>query len=985
MRRVNGVSQPFPDIRFTGQLRNSQREVVEIARRQLDDGRRRLHVIAPPGSGKTVLGLYLWAELIRRPAWVLSPNSAIQAQWAARTDLFAVGDSRQPLTANWVSTEAGDSALLTSLTYQSVTLPQRDNDDWDQQARSLWIERLIAKRQAQDPDEAEVWLNDLQTHNRDYYDQRLARYRKQVRDGLAAEGRSLDLLHASSQEALQAAGAANIGLLILDECHHLVGHWGRVLQEASERLGDPIVVGLTATPPDIRGKSSQDVRQYQTLLGEVDFEVPVPAVVKDGFLAPYQDLVQFTRPTSQELNFVSDVDQAFRNLLSLVSDTTHDTNVDTDGEGFHRDPDQDAGAPRSLLPWVVWTLAHRQLPQGPQPDWRSFEKRDPTFAESSRQLLLTLGIPLPDGVPGLTLDSDLRSLQRRIQREHQTVNSGVRSTASAATVATASALHSLPLPLLTSVLDRYIRHRLRRSSDPQDQQLAESLIARLRTLGIQITESGFQSCASPVSRVLAYSRSKALAMVRILRQEQQVMGDRLRAVVVTDYERTSAVEAEISQLLDEQAGGAIAAFREILACPETNSLDPILLTGSTVLVDQDLWPSLQPKLQDWLQQRGLQVELHTDDQGAFVQVSGGGRDWCPRVYVTMLTQMFQDGVTRCLVGTRGLLGEGWDASRANVLVDLTTVTTSMSINQLRGRSIRLDDQWKNKVANNWDVVCVAPEFTKGFDDFVRFQKKHESLFGLTDDGQIEKGAGHVHPVFQKIQPEELELAIDPINRDMLDRAGRRAACRDGWKIGQPYHGELNTGVEIGGQTRSGTRHFPAVGWFPEPWTDHSLAQTLGQVVYRALRELKKIDPGNLEVGQRQNESVRVLLTRASPEDAERFAIAISELLGPLDEARYMIPREVSVRQGNWLSRWFPEYVARWLESRQRKIVMWHRVPTELAGHQSEVRVFEKHWNRIVGRGQAVFTYRGRGRQQMEDVLESGMVPTFEVHTSQIFQ
>ena len=62
--------------------------------------------------------------------------------------------------------------------------------------------------------------------------------------------------------------------------------------------------------------------------------------------------------------------------------------------------------------------------------------------------------------------------------------------------------------------------------------------------------------------------------------------------------------------------------------------------------------------------------------------------------------------------TRALLGEGWDANKINVLLDLTTVTTSMTVNQLRGRSIRLDPQEPDKLADNWDVVCIAPEFAK---------------------------------------------------------------------------------------------------------------------------------------------------------------------------------------------------------------------------------------------------------------------------------
>ena len=79
-----GVVQPR-----VGRLFGEPARAEEVYR-ELAAGNRRLHIVAPPGSGKTVLGLYLWSECIRRRAVVLSPNSAIQAQWAARIDLFAV-------------------------------------------------------------------------------------------------------------------------------------------------------------------------------------------------------------------------------------------------------------------------------------------------------------------------------------------------------------------------------------------------------------------------------------------------------------------------------------------------------------------------------------------------------------------------------------------------------------------------------------------------------------------------------------------------------------------------------------------------------------------------------------------------------------------------------------------------------------------------------------------------------------------------------
>ena len=79
----------FGEIGFSGKLRPSQVASSEIIREQLEAGEKNLHIVAPPGSGKTVLGLYTWSDLVRLPTLVLSPNSAIQAQWVARAkELF---------------------------------------------------------------------------------------------------------------------------------------------------------------------------------------------------------------------------------------------------------------------------------------------------------------------------------------------------------------------------------------------------------------------------------------------------------------------------------------------------------------------------------------------------------------------------------------------------------------------------------------------------------------------------------------------------------------------------------------------------------------------------------------------------------------------------------------------------------------------------------------------------------------------------------
>ena len=45
----------FGEIGFSGKLRPSQVASSEIIREQLEAGGKNLHIVAPPGSGKTVL------------------------------------------------------------------------------------------------------------------------------------------------------------------------------------------------------------------------------------------------------------------------------------------------------------------------------------------------------------------------------------------------------------------------------------------------------------------------------------------------------------------------------------------------------------------------------------------------------------------------------------------------------------------------------------------------------------------------------------------------------------------------------------------------------------------------------------------------------------------------------------------------------------------------------------------------------------------
>lgn len=977
------MTTELPSLRFTGKLRPSQLDVVEIAKKKIAAGAKKLHIVAPPGSGKTVTGLYLWAMCYRRPALVLSPNSAIQVQWAARTDLFSLANGGA--VRDLVSTDPLAPAIFTSLTYQSVTLPGRGNEDIDSQALEQWRDKLIEKGQAKDPDEAHLWLEDLKRHNRDYYEQRLGSYRKVVRDAAAMGGDALKLLHGSVHATLARLKAQDVGLIICDECHHLLGHWGRVMASARELLNDPIIIGLTATPPDKDGKLEADVKRYDEFFGPVDFEVPVPAVVKDGFLAPYQDLAYFVRPLPDEISYIANADaQLYDLVLSLceirtadppdavppASDAdplpppTQESPADSDDDDAEPNvepahiapgakPERLPLKPESMKQWVVRVLTERRLAASVMKDWQAFERRDPDFAHAARCFLAVHDVPLPEDVPPLMDDVDPKEMPAT--------------------------------DYLIPVIDRYVRHRLRNSPSASDRRLAEQAIRQLRMFGVQITEVGCQPCASPVGRVMAYSKSKCQALPIILEAEARVLGDKIRAVVVADYEKTSAVSAEVEHLLNDEAGGAIAAFKAVINDARTEGLDAILVTGSSVLIDDDLYDKFLAAANAWLLQKKVDVQLEMHEEAGFHVLSGNGSDWSPRVYVEMITELFQRGLTRCLVGTRGLLGEGWDANKINVLIDLTTVTTSMTVNQLRGRSIRIDPQEALKLANNWDIVCLAPEFSKGFDDYKRFKAKHQTLYGVTDDGAIEKGVGHVHPAFTDLRPELLEDSIITLNEDMLRRITRREQVRELWRIGQPYKAEPIRAVEARPMNKREAGGFPPFKKSRQPWSSSALALAIGEAVLRSLAEARLIGKvGELKAGDRAGGYVRVFLEGSKPEESEVFTAALHEALGPLHRPRYVIPRYVDRVEETWASSVLPSFLGQYFQKRRPQQVMLHAVPTVMAKNKELVDIYQRNWNKYVSPGEAVYGLRENGSEMIDHARRHKMLPTAAVQEKEVF-
>ena len=71
--------QVLGTLAFQHEWRKYQRMILDLFDAR-DRGRRTFHVVAPPGSGKTLVGIEI-ARRIGRPAVTFSPTTTIQEQW----------------------------------------------------------------------------------------------------------------------------------------------------------------------------------------------------------------------------------------------------------------------------------------------------------------------------------------------------------------------------------------------------------------------------------------------------------------------------------------------------------------------------------------------------------------------------------------------------------------------------------------------------------------------------------------------------------------------------------------------------------------------------------------------------------------------------------------------------------------------------------------------------------------------------------------
>lgn len=312
--------------------------------------------------------------------------------------------------------------------------------------------------------------------------------------------------------------------------------------------------------------------------------------------------------------------------------------------------------------------------------------------------------------------------------------------------------------------------------DPQETK--KKIEAELKSRGLIEKRQVFLVKSKANDQILNQSLGKLAGIASIFETEYASLGQDLRQLVLADYIRKDFA----SYLGDDQAPitqlGVLPYFETIRRSAQKQGISVPLavLSGSVVIVPTSVREELQALLPTVALTFSAIGQLDPD---AYLQV--GFPSTCKGM-VGAVTELFQRGAIQVLVGTKSLLGEGWDAPCVNSLILGSFVGSFMLSNQMRGRAIRIWPGHPDKTSNIWHLVAIKPyknpAFSKEdqeeqdlnpYQDLQTLARRMDHFLGLSyKEDTIETGLDRLDfpkPPFKKNKIQAYNQKIKELSKD----------------------------------------------------------------------------------------------------------------------------------------------------------------------------------------------------------------------------
>jgi superfamily II DNA or RNA helicase len=469
-------------------------------------------------------------------------------------------------------------------------------------------------------------------------------------------------------------GLGWLELLVVDECHHLRREWWRVLDAVSDRY-EPELLALTATPPyDVSGV---EWRRYHDFCGEIDEEISIPELVASGDLCPHQDFLYPILPPPGESRLIDEWQERKDRLLELAR-------TRSELAYFLRDH-----------PWLRNSEAHYE---------EIFET--PEYFTALLSMLRAQGSEPPAAALGVLHGE--------------------------ATLAPKLDDHWLGIFLARSLReDDYFAGK-------QGKELLRPYKRALTAMGAWHDGKLHLDEPLPPARgaereQLESPRAKLEALAEIADFEYGSMGADLRMVILTDHIREEFLPTTEHDRRPVTRVGTVPVF-EVLRRREAADYRGKLavLTGSLIIIPATAAARLLELAYEQPPTERVVRTAPLFPNSDYVKVDAGGL--ANSFTVGWVTQLFTEGEMHILVGTKSLLGEGWDAPVVNSLVLANRVGSFVLSNQMRGRAIRTVRDQPAKTANIWHPMVVHPDVRRGGPDVDRLRRRFRGFAGPRLDG-----------------------------------------------------------------------------------------------------------------------------------------------------------------------------------------------------------------------------------------------------------
>ncbi|MEM7571410.1 MAG: DEAD/DEAH box helicase family protein [Bacteroidota bacterium] len=481
----------------------------------------------------------------------------------------------------------------------------------------------------------------------------------------------------------------------------------------------PELVALTATPP--YDVSSAEWSRYHSFCGEVDEEISIPELVASGDLCPHQDYIYPVLPSGDAAQLIEEWAAKREELYTTFHERT----------GF-----------------ALFLREHPWLKTPEQHYEAIFEQ--PEYFTALLSVLRAQGSEPPASAMGV--------------------------------------LHgetAIAPPLNDHWVTVFLQRALRQDKYFESQEGKEWMRPFRRLLTAMNAWQDGRLELDPgqdLRKSKLDASAKLQAVQEIVAFESEELREGLRLVILTDFilpELLPTTEHDRTTLRQISASSIFETLRRELDDYDQQGLS--VLTGGLVIIPQAAESRLLELAYDELPtERTIKTEPLFPNSN-YLRVNTGTLD--NKYSVRWVTQLFTEGHLRIIIGTKSLLGEGWDAPAINALVLANRVGSFVSSNQMRGRAIRTLRDQPNKTANIWHPVEVFPGAYYGGKDVLRLRRRFKAFAAPsakeseTKGLAIQNGISRFGLNWKKASVAEL----DKFRKKSLDAAQQRSGLNEQWK------------------------------------------------------------------------------------------------------------------------------------------------------------------------------------------------------------